>query len=96
MFVIAVHQTLKENRTEKDTKRERKKDCSANLSEMDFTESDGFSSRSAFMITNSLAKTMTASLVKGFDPEVSYRVDFFPYVGSRGVHTGSKKVTKYE
>ena len=38
---------------------------------MDFEDSDGFSPRSAFMITHKLATVMTASLVKGLDPEVS-------------------------
>ena len=38
---------------------------------MDFEDSDGFSARSAFMITHKLATVMTASLVKGLDPEVS-------------------------
>ena len=38
---------------------------------MDFVGSDGCSVVSAFMITESLTKTMTAGLVKGLDPHVS-------------------------
>ena len=38
---------------------------------MDFAGSDGCSVVSAFMITDSLTKTMTASLVRGYDPNVS-------------------------